>query len=320
LTNTVAEEYEPAWSPDGTKIAFTSTRDGNYEIYSMNADGDDPQRMTNNLGLDGLAAWQTVFSTQNNPIDDAGFFVRQHYTDFLNRVPDAAGLAFWTDQINNCGTDTLCVDSRRVNTSGAYFLSTEFQSTGYFVYRLYLGGINRQPLYSEFQADQKIVAEGIVVDGKLSDKVIEDNKNKYAKRFIDATGLNGLSNQGFVDRLFANTKVAVSASDRAALVTELNNDPQQRPAVLRKVLDGTTTVNDGELRFTTTYGQAFYEQQINPAFVLMQYFGYLRRDPDADGYKFWFDKLNKAGNFTDAQMVRSFIVSEEYRARFGPAK
>src|SRR6476660_7528251 len=48
VSNTSSDELEPALSPDGGKIAFTSTRDGNYEIYIMNADGSNQTRLTNN--------------------------------------------------------------------------------------------------------------------------------------------------------------------------------------------------------------------------------------------------------------------------------
>jgi len=65
--------------------------------------------------------------------------------------------------------------------------------------------------------------------------------------------------------------------------------------------------------------------EFNRAFVLMQYFGYLRRNPnDApdsnfDGYNFWLNKLNTFnGNFAQAEMVKAFIAADEYRRRFGP--
>ena len=67
-------------------------------------------------------------------------------------------------------------------------------------------------------------------------------------------------------------------------------------------------------------------QEFNRAFVLMQFFGYLRRDPnsgpdtDYTGYDFWLTKLNQFnGNFVSAEMVKAFITSTEYRQRFGPA-
>jgi hypothetical protein len=57
--------------------------------------------------------------------------------------------------------------------------------------------------------------------------------------------------------------------------------------------------------------------ELNPAFVLMGYFGYLRRDPDEPGFNFWLAKLNQFnGNYIAAEMVKAFISSDEYRRRF----
>ena len=62
----------------------------------------------------------------------------------------------------------------------------------------------------------------------------------------------------------------------------------------------------------------FKTAELNRAFVLMEYFGYLRRNPDADGYNFWLGKLNEFnGNYVAAEMVKAFISSAEYRQRFG---
>ena len=69
----------------------------------------------------------------------------------------------------------------------------------------------------------------------------------------------------------------------------------------------------------------FNQRQFTRAFVLMQYFGYLRREPNASpntdfsGYNFWLRKLNAFnGSFIDAEMVKAFIFSSEYRSQFGP--
>src|SRR6185436_10079453 len=75
--------------------------------------------------------------TTANPIDIPSFFVHQHYLDFLNREPDADGLAYWTNQITSCGNDTQCTEIKRINVSAAFYLSIEFQETGYLVYRTY---------------------------------------------------------------------------------------------------------------------------------------------------------------------------------------
>src|SRR5258706_16202019 len=71
-----------------------------------------------------------------NPIDASSFFVRQHYADFLGRDPDTSGLNFWTNEIENCGTDVNCRAIKRINVSAAFYLSIKFQETGILVNRL----------------------------------------------------------------------------------------------------------------------------------------------------------------------------------------
>ena len=67
----------------------------------------------------------------------------------------------------------------------------------------------------------------------------------------------------------------------------------------------------------------FRRKEQNPAFVLMQYFGYLHRNPDEGpdsdltGFNFWLKKLeDNGGDFHKAEMVRAFIEATEYRGRF----
>ncbi|PYS57082.1 MAG: hypothetical protein DMF76_23230 [Acidobacteria bacterium] len=73
-----------------------------------------------------------------------------------------------------------------------------------------------------------------------------------------------------------------------------------------------------------TENQLLQQREFNRAFVLMQYMGYLRRNPDAApdlnfaGFNFWLNKLNQFnGNYVNAEMVKAFINSNEYRQRFG---
>ena len=70
---------------------------------------------------------------------------------------------------------------------------------------------------------------------------------------------------------------------------------------------------------TVAENEEFRRKEFNSAFVLMQYFGYLRRNADLPGYQFWLNKLNQfGGDFRGAEMVKAFITSAEYRSRFGP--
>ena len=288
-------------------------------------------------------------------IDDADFFASQHYVDFLRRFPDAPGLAFWTDNVKTqtatCNdsanrlpgeTVAACADRKRANTSAAFFLSPEFQNTGSFVVRVYWGTLGQapntsktlcpslpdgysgqcRPLYSDYISDMRQVANGIVVNDQLDPNVINANKRAYVDQFVNTTAFkakyDSLNNQQFVDTLFTTTGINASATDRQALVNGLNAQPatETRSSVVFKIVDGTTTLAGGALRFDTTYGQAFYNKEFDDAFVFMEYVGYLRRNPDQGGYDFWLGKLKQYGNWSDAEMVLAFIRAPEYRNRF----
>ena len=283
----------------------------------------------------------TVTSTTPppNPIDTSREFVKQQYRDFLNREADQAGEDFWTDNIAKCSdparrppgqTEAQCTLRQRETTSGAFFLSPEFQYTGYFVLRMYKGALGRQPKLSEFIPDAQFVGNGIIVNGQLSGAKINQNKADFAAQFVNCTDAtksrcaefkaiyDGLSNQQYVDKLFTTTGINASPTDRTALVNGLNGTTETRASVLQKVVDGIVVIGEGNQTFTTTYGQAFYTQESNRAFVQLEYFGYMKRDPDDAGYAFWLGKLNQfGGNFVNAEMVLAFISSPEYRARFG---
>jgi hypothetical protein len=276
-----------------------------------------------------------------NPMDDARQFVRQQYLDFLNREPDGPGWDFWTDNITKCAdparrppaqTEAECISRQRETTSAAFFISPEFQNTGYFVLRVYRGSLGRIPYFGgsvpvdfskdEFTRDQATVSAGIVVNNQLDAGVINANKQAFVNQFVTRVEFlatyAALNNDQYVDKLFQMTGVAPTASERSALVDGLTNNTETRASVLFKIVDGTQTVAGGDLQFQTRYGQVFYTQQFNPAFVQMEYFGYMKRDPDDAGYAFWLGKLNQfGGNFVNAEMVLAFISSPEYRSRFG---
>jgi hypothetical protein len=275
-----------------------------------------------------------------NPINDAREFVRWQYKDFLRREPDLPGWDHWTGEITQCSdpaqrfpgeTEPQCVERKRANTSAAFFLSPEFQNTGYFVLRVYRGSLGRMPHFGgsvpadnvrdEFTRDAGTVSAGIVVNDALSPAVINANKQAFVNEFVTRAEFralyDGLDNAHYVDKLFQTTGVTPTAADRQALKDGLNNSTETKASVLFKIVDGTLTVTGGELVFQTPYGHAFYDQLFNTAFVQMEYFGYLLRDPDEGGRVFWLGKLNQFGNWVDAQMVLAFINSPEYRSRFG---
>jgi hypothetical protein len=233
----------------------------------------------------------------------------------------------------------LCTERKRANTSAAFFLSPEFQNTGSFVVRVYWGTLGKlpsaqcpglpaglagscRPRYSDYLADMSQVSQGIVVNDALAPAVINANKHAFVDQFVTRPEFravyDGLSNAQFVDKLAQTTGVGLSTSDRTSLINELGSQTTAaKSSVVFKVVDGTHTITGGALVFDTSYGQAFYNREFNTAFVFMEYISYLRRNPDQGGYDFWLAKLNQYGNWVDAQLVLAFIISPEYRSRFG---
>lgn len=280
---------------------------------------------TGSLAL-GARTTMTVSVSDNdqvngaNPIDASSFFVRQHYADFLGRDPDTSGLNFWTSEIENCGTDANCRAIKRINVSAAFYLSIEFQETGFLVYRLFKASYPDTasrprgfPTYRELIHDTQDIGRGVIVGQGAWQTQLENNKQIAVREFVERPEFKlrypaGLTPAEFVDALNANTGGALSVAERNALVTGLQNGTETRDTVLRKIAED----ND------------FKASQSNRAFVLMEYFGYLRRNPteapdtDFTGYDFWLTKLNQFnGNFVQAEMVKAFILSTEYRTRFG---
>jgi hypothetical protein len=259
--------------------------------------------------------------TSVNPIDDTATFVCQQYHDFLNRQGDAAGLAFWIDTITSCGADPACIEIKRINASGAFFLSIEFQDTGFFVLRSQRAAFGKKSAvpvtryaYLPFLRDAQQVGAGVVIGQPGADALLEANKQAYATQlvtsapFITAYPLGQTASE-YVDALFASATVVPTAAERTAAITAFGGGGTAgRTAAFRSVVDA-TSVRDAEF---------------NAAFVLMQYYGYLRRNPTDPpdnndlGYQFWLTKLNTfGGNFVDADMVKAFLISSEYRQRFG---
>jgi hypothetical protein len=284
-------------------------------------------------------------SPATNPIDNSSNFVRALYHDILNREPDQPGLTFWTDNIEKCNqparrpvdqTVAQCTDKQRESTAIGFFMSPEFQMTGGFVYHLYKGSLTgapnydggllqssgRFPIFLEFMQDLGQISEGIVVGNQLSGAVVEANRNRLAAEFVlrpeFVAKYGGLNDTQYVKELFNTTGIAATAAQKQALVDGLTNAMETRASVLMKIVDGTAVTAESSVQFTTTYGQEFINQENRRVFVYMEYVGYLRRNPDAAGFVFWLEKLNQYnGDPFQAEMVRSFILSPEYRSRFG---
>lgn len=259
------------------------------------------------------------FGPTANLLDIASGYVNQHYSDFLNRAGDAPGVAFWTNNIESCGSSDQCREVRRIDTSASFFLSIEFQNTGFLVYRFYKASLpetpqrpRAMPRYREFIRDTQQISQGVVVGNTGWEQLLEANTVAYANEFVYrpeflANYPATLSAAAYVDKLQVQAGYVLTFDEFFKLSNGLMAGLETRGSVLRKVAES----------------QRLRDAEFNRAFVLMQYFGYLRRNPDDApdgnfaGFDFWLGKLNQFnGDYRQAEMVKAFITSIEYRRRF----
>jgi hypothetical protein len=247
---------------------------------------------------------------QPNPILQTPLFVRMQYLDFLSREPEAGEP--WSATLNNCAANDTSCD--RISVSANFFRSQEFQLKGLFVFRFYKVAFGRLPLYSEIVADMRAVTGTTTAELQAKKATFTD---AFAQRQEFKNTYGAVTNQQFVDTLMNRyglqqittpdplhpdgaAKVVLT---RADMVFDLNGarfPDLTRAQVLRAIADS----------------DEVSAAEFNPAFVAMQYFGYLRRDPDAGGYNAWLQTIN--ANPSDFRaMVNGFMNSTEYRLRFG---
>ena len=229
---------------------------------------------------------------QRITIDDNDFFIQQHYIDFLARLPEPAGFQGWMDIMKNCGI-TVPQPCDRIEVSSAFYRSEEFQVRRYFVYRFYSVSFKRVPLYTEFIPDARRVS------GFQSDQQLEASKVSFINDFMARTEFknkyDGLGNAAYVDTLV--TTAGVTLGNRQQLIDSLNSGTKTRAQVLRDIAESSEV----------------YQKYFNEAFVVMQYHGYLRRDPDIL-YLDWIKTMNETGDYRT--MINGFVNSGEYRNRF----
>lgn len=261
-------------------------------------------------------------------INDFDFFVSQQYIDFLKRFPEPAGLQFYMDTLNpdtRCSSsDIECRKTLRGIVAANFFRSPEFQRKGSYVMYLFMVSLGQRPVtvaelgdatkidrphYAEFMTDLASIST------PNDDPVLtETKKNALADAWVQRAEFlarypANMSPATFVQSLL-NT-AGVTNPNQAQLVSDLTAGTKTRAQVLRAIAES-TQVSD-----------KFYKQ----AFVTMEYFGFLRRDPEdchgsADpsqcGYIFHNARFNLGFDPSDIEnvIVRGFMESPEYINRF----
>ena len=246
-----------------------------------------------------------------NPLDTPEYFVRQQYLDVLRREPDEIGFNYWSDQINQCLSEPPtvadglslddCLRSHRTSVAAAFFIEQEAQQTGSFIYDVYAVTLGRRPAFSEYSADRQMVVGGSTLDHAKT--VFAQNfvrRAEFMTRYAGST-----TAETFVEALIGNAQsaggdISLDRSQLISLYRETADPIASRAAVVRSLADDPT----------------FKHSQNNQAFVLTEYFSYLRREIDLNGYTFWVGVLNTADPGNYRGMVCSFVTSTEYQKRF----
>lgn len=229
----------------------------------------------------------------SNPLDTPEYFVRQQYLDILGREPDEGGFNYWSDEITRCA-DSACVDRRRREVAASFFIEQEFKDTGSFVYGLYKASFGVRPAFAQYQPDRARVIGGAT---------LSSSRRALAVDFVSRPAFrlaypDSLTNQDFVDKLYDTARLPFSINRTLAV------DRMQSGATRSEILEG--VIGDPQ----------FARAEYNAAFVLAEYFGFLRRNAEPEGFDFWLNVLDHGdpGNFSG--MVCSFITSTEYQKRF----
>jgi uncharacterized repeat protein (TIGR01451 family) len=267
--------------------------EGGSEVFTI--------ALSNPLGAElGTPSSATITITdadtglESNPIDGDAFFVRQLYIDFLGREPEPGAVNNWLGILNHCAVPTDC--DRSVVAQG-FVRSAEFRDRGYFVYRFYSATLGRMPLYSEFIPDMAKAS------GFLSDQDLEANKLAYIAEFMNRQEFKNLYDStlnnptAYVDKLLSTAGLP-NHPKRAEWIAGLTNNTLTRAQVLRQFIESSEV----------------FSKYYNESFIVMNYFGFLRRNPDA-AYQEWIRIFNQSND--DRVIINGFINSQEYRFRFG---
>ncbi len=293
--------------PNG-RVNITLTRTGDTtSSAAVNYATNDGAGLTNCNVFNGIASPRCDYENTQGTMNFAAGETSKSFSVAIVDDSYAEGNETFTIGLNNPGGATLGAQSNATVTiidndatngpnpidSTGFFV--EFQDRGYFVYRFYPVAFGRKPDYGEFVTDLARVS------GFLDANQLEAAKVQFIADFMTRAAFvntyNSLTNQQYVDGLL-NT-AGVTLSSRQAMIDGLNNATMTRGQVLRQIVESTEVSNK-------------YNHQ---AYAVMEYFGYLRRQPDGF-YLQWIQVLDSTND--PRGMVTGFVTSQEYRNRFGP--
>lgn len=270
-------------SPDGDTLAWQSLD----QIASGKTDPTgkpDTTPDTGNLPTapDSNGTTDSNASASGLPTATSTQFVMQQYLDFLGREPDADGLAYWVNGLDNASI-------KRADVVNFFVFSDEFQEKVAPVSRLYQAYFLRIP-----------DTEGLSywITQKLNGVSLNDISNAFAgsQEFTDRYG--SLDNAGFATLVYTNVLGRQPDNDGLTFWTNSLNGGASRGSVM-------TGFSESE---------EYQTNSLNQIRVIAFYYGLLRRAPEQEGFDFWVGVLNNGGSAFD--LIDGFLNSAEYQGRF----
>ncbi len=208
-------------------------------------------------------------------------FVKRMYLDFLGRPADAAGLAYWTGQIDS-GAQT------RAQVAIFFFNSVEFKDTGLYITNAYTAVLNRDPDYPGWLFWFTQVRNGQAKIGIVNSFIA-------SPEFVQTYG--SLNNTQFVQLVYQN--VLGRPADAAGLAYWVG----------RLAAGETRAQMMNDFMTSAEYAARVRTRQLSN----LCYLGFLARTPEAAGRMFWTGALD--GGLSEADLVNNFISSVEYQLR-----
>ena len=272
------------------------------DVKSIYAGSDEARSLIDYYGIDYIYF---------GPAERAAGGNREFFEEKFPRVYHSPNIAIYHVGGKDPGTQPPATLAPREFASRVekdpYQFLVEFPRVSYAVYRLYKTALGRVPRYAEFADDLKVVGRELFVGREGWERVLENNKNALADAWQARTDFktlyDGKSNANYVDALSSNAGTSLDTETRTNLITALDSQTKSRALVLRLIADS----------------GGFNRNDYNTAFVLVHYFGYLRRNPDdapdynLAGFNFWLNDLNRTGDYRS--MSRVFIEAGEYKDR-----
>ncbi|HBB95397.1 MAG TPA: hypothetical protein DC054_08390, partial [Blastocatellia bacterium] len=186
--------------------------------------------------------------------------------------------AFWKDNIDKCNdparlpsglTLDQCLDSMRIKTSTAFFLSIEFQTTGNLVRGFYVAALDRpltnnMPAFVEFERDTQAMQRDVVVGQANWQQNLNNNRDAFMKDFVMRTEFVGLYPTSdtpvqYVDKLYLHAGITPTTSERASAIAEFGAAMTAADAEARGLALLDLTQSDG-----------FQSREMNRSFVQME--------------------------------------------------